>query len=152
MSHYFNTANETDKSLSLFEDKAKDQEQKIILYLQKEQIRLFTSETIKDNVFTDSTPMTSVRRAITKLKDQGYIIDSTVRVKSKSKRNIVQWKLVSLAPTDNNKKTIRQKLKEVNDDTVTELLYTINKNGLIVESREDFEEGIKALKEYLLNN
>lgn len=71
MESYFNTTNETGRQLEKSIDKAENQEA-IILNLFKKNISMSPSQVY--SYFDSSTPITSIRRAITVLTDHGLLV------------------------------------------------------------------------------
>jgi predicted HTH transcriptional regulator len=67
---YFNTTNESGKQLEIFEQTAKNQEEQIL-----ELMKLYKKLSPSDvNKYFTNYPLTSVRRALTNLSNQGKLI------------------------------------------------------------------------------
>ena len=73
MSHYFNTTKVSGDQLKLFVKQAKSQEDRILEFLKEHPYHWYTNEAIKLLVLDYRTPITSVRRAVTGLHNQGKI-------------------------------------------------------------------------------
>lgn len=70
---YYNTNNESGINLQKSESKALTQEDIILAYFEKHPNEMFPAHRILASCFFDSTPLTSVRRAITNLESDGKI-------------------------------------------------------------------------------
>ena len=88
---YFNTTHATDETLRRYEEKADSQSQIIFDYLRKNKEFGFTPEEL-GAIFPAGTPITSIRRALTNLTNQGLIIKTVTKRKSKYGRFAHCWK------------------------------------------------------------
>jgi len=147
--HYFNTAGESTEKAAEYANQAKDQEAKIIHFIQVRKLKKFKTLTLFNELFTGSVPYTSVGRAITKLKDQGYIKDSGERGKGRYNRKVIIWEVISLAPTEPGKKTLRQKIKDIDKDKLQELSDAYIFGQQSYTARGSFEAGAMAILELL---
>jgi Fe2+ or Zn2+ uptake regulation protein len=75
---YYNTTRETGDQLKLFVKRAKRQDEKMLEFLRKHPNKRYTPEALRLWVFGEDTktPITSVRRALTNLKDRGLVVKS----------------------------------------------------------------------------
>lgn len=73
MNHHHNTTNETGQQLQQFEAKAKNQDERV-LEVFRQQIRSLTPSEVLEIEFSDGTPLTSVRRAFSNLKNRGALV------------------------------------------------------------------------------
>ena len=84
---YHNTTQSTQPELGQYQDKAKSQEERINRYIRgviAEQMtsahhyfcgtQYFTPSMVRSHVFNDEVPLTSVRRAMTNLTDDGHLV------------------------------------------------------------------------------
>lgn len=70
---YYNTNNESGINLQKSESKALTQEDIILEFFQKHPNEMFPAHRVLASCFFDSTPLTSVRRAITNLEAKGKL-------------------------------------------------------------------------------
>lgn len=73
MDAYINTTKSTGKILDLFEAKAQNQEGAIASFFIRNENRDFTPSEVWARLYDGSVPLTSVRRAITRLTDAGVL-------------------------------------------------------------------------------
>jgi len=91
---YYNTTNITGESLKQAWTNAVSQEDKIIVLLMKYPETAFTPFEVLNRVFPDeNVPVTSVRRALTNLTDDGKIIKTDCQRKGKYGKLCYCWKL-----------------------------------------------------------
>ena len=93
---YYNTTNESGNQLQAFTDKAGAQD-KLVLALFKQHGTLSPSKVyeflIKAKQITPATPITSIRRSITNLTRDGYLLKTEDKVKGTYGRSEKVWKL-----------------------------------------------------------
>jgi len=70
---YFNTTNETGQQLKQYKARASSQAGTVLLYFRDNSEYVYTPDEIQTTLFPD-TPITSIRRAITVLTSNGYLI------------------------------------------------------------------------------
>jgi hypothetical protein len=73
---YYNTTGMSGRELQEAEGKASTQEDRIIAFYETASSFLYTPSEICKHVFDSSVPLTSVRRAMTNLTDQGRLVKS----------------------------------------------------------------------------
>ncbi len=71
---YYNTTNAEGRELIEHEHKAKSQELKILRFFMQQGMLGFTPSKIRRKVFSDKTPVTSVRRALSNLTKAGDLV------------------------------------------------------------------------------
>jgi len=148
--HYFNTTGVSETDAKAYESKAKKQEEAILYYLQKFNKTVFTTDRLHRAIFQSRVPYTSVGRAVTKLKDQGYIIDTKDRVKGPRGRSVIIWRLVSLAPTVlPPRKTIKQKLKAIDQDLLNAIATRYGREVVEPSVVGCYKDGFKACLDLL---
>ena len=76
---YHNTTESTGGELRFFAEAANSQEKKIFRFLSKNAGRHFTPSDIWAAVFDRRVPLTSVRRAITNLTNEGHIEKTSIQ-------------------------------------------------------------------------
>lgn len=76
MGSYYNTTRATGQRLLEFHKKAETQEDKLYDFLVKRPYHWFTPESLRLLVFSQKTPITSIRRALTNLNYKGKIVRS----------------------------------------------------------------------------
>ena len=77
---YYNTTNESGKSLKENTKKTISQNDKILMYFCKNRSREISPSQVHSVIFDNSTPITSIRRSITNLTNDGLL------TKTKTKR------------------------------------------------------------------
>lgn len=70
---YYDTTRETPSELAESRRKAIKQEDVILHFFRSYPEKSFTPFEVRDHLFDDSTPVTSIRRAITNLTDEGEL-------------------------------------------------------------------------------
>lgn len=93
---YYNTTNESGNQLQAFTDKA-DAQDKLVLALFKQHGKLSPSKVyellIKAKQITPATPITSIRRSISYLTRDGYLLKTEDKVKGTYGRSEKVWKI-----------------------------------------------------------
>ena len=91
---YFNTTNESGTDLSTSEKKAKRQDEYILDFFKYNALREFTPSEIHSNIpELHHAPLTSVRRAITNLTDNGLLIKTIHQREGLYGKKTFTWKL-----------------------------------------------------------
>jgi predicted ArsR family transcriptional regulator len=89
---YYNTTNVNGQDLRDYRARAKSQEELILVHFQTRGGEWSPSQ-ILQRVFTDGTPITSVRRAMTNLTDQGYLFKTGHKCRGMFGRPEYLWRL-----------------------------------------------------------
>jgi predicted ArsR family transcriptional regulator len=89
---YFNTTQEVGRELHEWEAKAKSQEDLILVYFQARGGEWSPSQ-ILQRVFSGRIPITSVRRAMTNLTDQGQLFKTDHKCRGSFGRPEYLWRL-----------------------------------------------------------
>lgn len=93
MSSYYNTTSQTGQRLLEFCGKAKTQDNRIYEFLVKHEFHWFSPESLRLLIFGEKTPITSVRRSLTSLTEQGKIEKSpTANALSEFNRPTHTWR------------------------------------------------------------
>jgi len=74
MKIYYNTNSESGTTLKESKEKALRQQNRILSYFQSFPNDTFTPEEVLKTLYSDNTPLTSVRRAITNLTEDGKLV------------------------------------------------------------------------------
>ena len=92
---YYNTNKETGKTLRKSRKKANTQEVIILAIFKEKPKAKFTPETVlkKLQAVHLNYPITSIRRAMSNLKDDGYLINTNDKAKGDWGKNVHLWKL-----------------------------------------------------------
>jgi DNA replication protein DnaD len=90
---YYNTNNESGQTLKESKKKTETQEDKILEFFQEFPFLDLNPFDIQHRVFNDSTPITSVRRALTDLSNKGKLIKTNRVVNGIYGKNNHTWKL-----------------------------------------------------------
>ena len=90
---YHNTTESTGEELKTYRKKALTQEQKILEYLKQDPYRPITPSAAVRWIFKDSVPITSVRRALTELTNDGELVKTTAQTKGPYGRPEFIWRL-----------------------------------------------------------
>ena len=90
--HYHNTTESSGQTLDLYEHRASSQEQNILNWFKHYQ-RPHRPSQIQKLLFYGRVPITSVRRAMSNLTEQGELGKSTEQVKGPYGRPEYKWKL-----------------------------------------------------------
>jgi Fe2+ or Zn2+ uptake regulation protein len=92
MRDYFNTNRETGETLQRSRNNAQTQQEQILdFYIQND--HPFSPDEIRENVFNNSCPLTSVRRAITNLTDAGELEKTGIMQIGTFGKQVNTWKL-----------------------------------------------------------
>lgn len=90
---YYNTNREVGSTLMESRATARTQQERILEYFQIFNRSRFSPHEIRDNVFENIIPLTSVRRAMTNLTDAGYL-EKTIFMKEGSYgKQVHTWRL-----------------------------------------------------------
>lgn len=89
---FYNTTGEIGEKLKEFESKCKGQELIVLKFFQEKKYTLFSPVDVLDNCFSENTPITSVRRAITNLTKAGFLIKTDKKVKGMYGKDNYLWK------------------------------------------------------------
>jgi len=76
---YFNTTNAKGEELKGYQNKADTQDDKILSFFKSNPLDNFTPEEVWRKIFNGETPLTSVRRAITNLKNAGDLEKTKIK-------------------------------------------------------------------------
>lgn len=92
---YYNTNKETGKTLKRSHKKANSQEQMILAIFKESPRAKFTPEAVlkKLQAVHLNYPITSIRRAMSNLKDDGYLVKTTDKAKGDWGKKVHLWKL-----------------------------------------------------------
>ncbi len=74
---YYNTTHTFGRQLAKFSQRALGQEQRILAFYETADAFLYTPSEVRQRVFDDSVPLTSVRRAMTNLTTRAKLFKST---------------------------------------------------------------------------
>lgn len=80
ISLYFNTTNLTGQDLMYSLNMAKNQNDKILMFFRKHRALSFSPSEVHREIFTESVPITSVRRSITNLTKANDLIKTDKKV------------------------------------------------------------------------
>lgn len=92
MKSYHNTTESLGQELDKYEAKAKNQDEKILQFM-KTGGRPITPSAAWNWIFKGAVPLTSVRRAITNLTNDGHLVKTEAQVKGPYGRNEFVWRL-----------------------------------------------------------
>ena len=95
---YFNTNGESGATLTRSRLSAANQQAKVLAFFQENARYEWAAHEIHENVFGDATPLTSVRRAITNLADQGLITKTKAMCPGLFGKNVHTWILSTSEP------------------------------------------------------
>ena len=87
---FYNTTHESGKMLEEFRGKALSQEAKIAEHMKKNRVA-YSPYQIRDILFSEATPVTSIRRAMTNLTDDGVLLKLDRKVISRHGRPCHLW-------------------------------------------------------------
>ena len=92
---YYNTNKESGKTLKRSRKKANSQEQMILALFKQNPRAKFTPESVLKKLQSvhQNYPITSIRRAMSNLKDDGYLIKTDDKAKGDWGKNVHLWKL-----------------------------------------------------------
>jgi len=99
MKDYHNTNNESGEGLRKSVDTSKRQNDIILEYFQLCPNDNFTPEEIWKRLFDENTPITSIRRSISNLTDEGKLFKTKEQRKGMYGKKIFAWKYYRAAPT-----------------------------------------------------
>lgn len=89
---HYNTTHETGQQLALYESRTLSQSKRILQYMRQRPGQGFTPEQIKRIVFREQiAPITSVRRALTDLTSQGFLIKTDQKMMGGWGRPQYKW-------------------------------------------------------------
>ena len=77
---------------------AKSQQEKILIYFQSNPGRRFAPHQIKAAIFSDHTPITSIRRAITNLEKDGFLTKTDHMISGDFGSPVHTWELKHFEP------------------------------------------------------
>ncbi len=99
MHHYHNSVDTKGDLLTQYEDKAVSQEMQIVAwFLVASPTFTASPSVVHDCVFLDDVPLTSVRRAMSNLSRDGWLVKTDKKVKGKYGRLEHSWRLVEKSP------------------------------------------------------
>ena len=90
---YVNTTESTGEELKIYRKKALTQEQRILEFLKQDPTRPITPSAAVRWVFKDSVPITSVRRALTELTNEGHLVKTEAQTRGPFGRPERIWRL-----------------------------------------------------------
>ena len=90
---FHNTINLNGSSLDRAEDKAKTQEERVLAFFCGVGDREYTPDEVLMFVFNDSIPITSVRRAMTNLANDGYLKKTEIMRPGQYGKRTHAWRL-----------------------------------------------------------
>ena len=92
---YYNTNNESGKTLKRSRRKANSQEEMILAIFKETPKAKFTPETVLKKLqgVHLNYPITSIRRAMSNLKDEGYLIKTDEKAKGDWGKKVHLWKI-----------------------------------------------------------
>jgi len=93
MKSYHNTTDSSGQTLIEYNQKAETQEQKILQFFQENRGSFFTPSEIHEYTYSRNTPLTSIRRAISNLTRQGFLIKTTEQRQGYYDRPEYIWRL-----------------------------------------------------------
>ena len=97
MTDYYNTNRLRAAELIAAIDQARSQQEKIIIYFRANPDRLFAPHQIRNLLFDDyKTPLTSIRRAMTNLEQDGLLIKTSKMIKGEYQQPVHCWRLAML--------------------------------------------------------
>lgn len=92
---YFNTTHVRGQQLRAYQEAGEDQENIITLFFQNHPTSEWTPEDLqKYHPWFARTPLTSIRRAFTNLKNSGFIFKTAHQVKGMYGRPIYTWRIM----------------------------------------------------------
>ena len=91
--NYYNTTNLIGDNLLKEIANAKGQEEKITIFFKSRALSYFSPSDILREVFNNSVPLTSIRRAITNLTDRGVLIKTDKQKPGLYGKSVYCWKL-----------------------------------------------------------
>ena len=91
---YYNTTNETNPELKQYREKAKTQDQAVLDLFENNPYTAFTPSEVH-RVFGPMTPITSIRRALTNLTNDGKLKKTNAKRKGPYDRYEFCWKLAT---------------------------------------------------------
>jgi hypothetical protein len=93
MTDYYNTNRLRGGELKNAIDAARSQQEKIKVYFQAHPERLYAPHQIRNLLFDDyNTPLTSIRRAMTNLETEGYLVKTSRMIKGDYGKPVHCWK------------------------------------------------------------
>ena len=93
MNEFYNTTHENGETLNNYNLKANSQSSKIIKFF-KEMKKPMTPSEVHMNLFDETTPLTSIRRAMSNLTDKHQVLEKTeVKQEGIYGREEYKWKL-----------------------------------------------------------
>lgn len=90
---YHNSGKETGKLLAIYSDIAKKQDIAVLRFFQANVGRSFTAAEVYEKLKKKGEPLTSYRRAITNLTDEGYLTDTRAKRMGHLGRKTTTWTL-----------------------------------------------------------
>lgn len=90
---YYNTTKETTAELRHSKVKASKQDELILNFFKARPNQMFSPDDVHRNLFTEETPITSVRRAMTDLTDGLYLEKTEMKVMGNYGKLVHTWKL-----------------------------------------------------------
>lgn len=97
MKTFYNTNSEHGTTLTESKEHALRQQNRILSYFQSFPNDTFTPEEVHDALYLDNTPLTSVRRAITNLTEDGKLVKTEIMKFGFFGKRCHSWKAASYA-------------------------------------------------------
>lgn len=95
MTDYFNTNRLTGTELADAIAAARSQQDKILVLFRAYPGKKFTPGQVKDFIFSDATPLTSIRRAMTNLTDSGDLVKTNLMKSGRYGARVHYWTLAN---------------------------------------------------------
>lgn len=99
---YFNTSNEEGRILKRYEQQADSQESQILNWFARASGFLYTPSEIRTHVFTNTVPLTSVRRAMTNLTTRRALVKTDQKHRGPYGRREYCWRRKIGKPAQRN--------------------------------------------------
>ena len=93
MDNYHNTTESTQPELAKYRQKAMSQDDRLLEFFKKVAPIEYTPSQLLGIVFKGSVPLTSVRRALTNLTNQGDLVKTNEQIKGPYGRPEFKWRL-----------------------------------------------------------
>jgi hypothetical protein len=90
---FHNTTRETGKTLAIYTSIAKKQDIKVLRFFQENIGRSLTPFQVHEATKVEGQPLTSTRRSITNLTDEGYLVHTSTKKMGHLGRKTDTWKL-----------------------------------------------------------
>jgi len=93
MKSYHNTTDSSGQTLIEYNQKAQSQEEKILQFFQEHALAEYSPSEVHEYTYSRNTPLTSIRRAISNLTRQGFLVKTTAQTKGYYGKLEYKWRL-----------------------------------------------------------